>query len=395
MLGALLDLGIDIAVVQNKLRLLPLQNYRLSLTGCSRAGIRAARFEVECEDGPARNGHSHPHSSREPHCRTFREIQAMIESSGLSGWVRQKSVETFRRLAEAEGKIHNQSPEDVHFHEVGAVDSIIDIVGTMAALEELPPVRILSAAVNVGQGILECRHGRYPAPGPATVDLLRGIPTYSTGETGELTTPTGAALLLVLAESFGARPAMRVRRIGYGAGSRELRGSANVLRITLGDSCLQTSAAPEEQVAVIEAAVDDMTPQVYGYFQERAFAAGALDVYAVPTQMKKNRPGLHLTVLCRPDRAGEMEDLVFAETTTIGLRSTIARRKTLHREFCEVNTEYGAVTVKVSSWEGRRMNIAPEYESCRRLAQERNVSLKTVMAAASHAYLEFERQQGL
>jgi uncharacterized protein (TIGR00299 family) protein len=395
MLGALLDLGIGLEIVQEKLRLLSLQGYRITLGDCSRAGIRAARLEVECGGfSPGADG-SHQHSpDAHPH-RSFRDIRTMIESSGLSDWVKRKSIEAFYRLAEAEGKIHSQAPEAVHFHEVGAVDSIIDIVGTMAAVEELLPARIFCAAVNVGQGALTCRHGRYPAPGPATIELLRGVPVFSTGETGELTTPTGAALLVALADSFGARPAMRVNRVGYGAGAREFPGSANVLRITYGESWPEASAvADAEQVAVIEATIDDMTPQVYGYFQEKALEAGALDVYAVPAQMKKNRPGLHLTVLCRPELAVEMENLVFSETTTIGLRSTLARRKTLQREYCEVKTEYGTVTVKVCSWEGRRLNIAPEYESCRRLALENSVSLKSVMTAASLAYRQLERIQG-
>ena len=235
LVAALLDLGIDLGRLEEKLRRLSLSGYSLSLSRCSRAGIQAARFDVQCETHEGHgHGHSHAHHSHDH--RTFREIRGMIESSGLSDWVKQKSIAAFRRLAEAEGKIHNQHPDEVHFHEVGAVDSIVDIVAAMLAVEELQPVRLISAPVNVGQGTLVCRHGTYPAPGPATVELLKEVPTFATATTGELTTPTGAALLVTLAESFGPRPLMKVERIGYGAGAREIAGTANVLRITLGEA---------------------------------------------------------------------------------------------------------------------------------------------------------------
>lgn len=379
LLGALLDLGIDLARVEEKLRLLPLKGYSLSATRCARAGIQAVKFDVRCE-GDAARGHDH---------RAFREIRAMIESSGVSDWAKQRSIEAFRRLAQAEGKIHNLTPEDVHFHEVGAVDSIVDIVGAVVAVEDLLPVHVISAPVNVGQGTLECRHGVYPAPGPAAVELLKGIPIYSGAVTGELTTPTGATLLVTLAESFGTRPLMRVDRIGYGAGDRDIPGAANVLRVTLGQEVENAlSETLEEHVAVIEAAVDDMNPQVYGFFQEKAMAAGALDVFAVPAQMKKNRPGVLVTVVCQPDKIDAMAAVIFFETSTIGIRYTFAGRRTLERAFLEVQTEFGAVTIKVASLAGRRVNFAPEYECCRRLALEKGVALKDVMAAASRAYLE-------
>jgi uncharacterized protein (TIGR00299 family) protein len=382
LVGALLDLGLDPARLQEKLGLLPLSGYSLSVTRCERSGIHAAKFHV-LSSQHEHEAHGH---------RSFREIRALIDSSGLSDWAKQKAIEAFQRLAEAEGKIHNMPPEEVHFHEVGALDSIIDIVGAVVSIEELLPVRVISAPVNVGQGMLTCRHGIYPAPGPATVELLKEVPIYSNEISGELTTPTGATLLITFAESFGSRPLMRVGRIGYGAGDREIRGAANVLRVTLGEKADQDAAgAAAEQVAVIEATLDDMNPQVYGYFQEKALSAGALDVFVVPAQMKKNRPGMLLTVVCAPDQLDAMDALIFAETTTIGVRHTLALRKTLAREFLEVQTEFGAVTVKISSSGGRRMNFAPEFECCRRLAQQRGVSLKEVMAAASRAFLESER----
>ncbi len=382
LLGALLDLGMDLTRLEEKLRLLPLSGYHLSVTSCSRAGIQAAKFDVSCEEhhGP---GHHH---------RSFQDIRVMIEASGLSDWARQKSIEAFRRLAEAEGKIHNRPPETVYFHEVGAVDSIIDMVGTVVAIEELMPVRVISAEINVGQGTLDCRHGKYPAPGPATVELLKGVPIYATANSGELTTPTGAALLATLAETFGSRPMMKVDRVGYGAGSRDIPGAANVLRVTFGEEAAR-HCSPESygKVAVIEATVDDMNPQIYGYFQEMALGAGALDVFAIPAQMKKNRPGMLLSVVCDPSQIDAMAALIFSETTTIGIRYALADRKTLAREFLEVETEYGKVNMKVSSCSGRNMNFAPEYECCRRLAQEKGVPLKDVMAAASRAFRELKQ----
>ena len=382
LLGALLDLGVNRARLEEKLGTLPLRDFSLSIATCMRAGIRATKFDV-LQEGHE-DGHGH-----HAHHRSFRDIRALIEASGISEWAMRKSVEAFGKLADAEGRIHGQAPEDVHFHEVGALDSIIDIVGAVVALEELMPVRVFSTRVNVGQGTLECRHGIYPAPGPATIELLKGVPIYAEGDTGELTTPTGAALLVTLAESFGPRPPMTVQRVGYGAGSRDLPASANVLRITLGTEVpALPAAAGRELVAVIEANVDDMNPQMYGFFMERALAAGALDVFATAVQMKKNRPGTLISVVCEPSFVDPLAALLFAETTTIGIRYTLMQRKTLQRKFLSVKTEYGEVTVKVSTEAGRRLNFAPEYESCRRLAQESGAPLKEVMHAAIRAYLE-------
>jgi pyridinium-3,5-bisthiocarboxylic acid mononucleotide nickel chelatase len=382
-LGALLDLGLELETLQHQLNALPLRDYGLSSRRCSKAGIRAIKFDVNDRTGAEEVAAAH-HSHT-----SYREIRNMIQSSPLSAWVKGKSLEAFRRLAEAEAKIHDRDPEEVQFHEVGAVDSIVDIVGCMIGLERFLPATFLSAPVNVGQGTLRCQHGIYPAPGPATEELLKGIPTYSDAISGELTTPTGATLLATLVERFGPRPLMRIEGAGYGAGSRDLAGVANVLRITIGEEIrFDQPASAREQVAVIEATIDDMNPQIYGYFQERAFEQGALDVYATPVQMKKNRPAMELTVVCTPESVERLSRLIFAETTTIGIRYTIAERKTLQRQFAEVQTEYGPVTIKVSSLDGRRMNFVPEYEDCRRLAVENDVALKEVQAAAVRAYLQ-------
>jgi pyridinium-3,5-bisthiocarboxylic acid mononucleotide nickel chelatase len=374
MVAALLDLGFSFEELQAKLALLPLKGYQLSFQKCSRSGIQALKFDVQI-------GHEHAH-------RTFSDIRAMIESSGLSPWVREKSIEAFRRLAEAEGKIHGQPPEKVHFHEVGAMDSIIDIVGTMIAIESFLPARVLSAPINVGQGTLECQHGIYPVPGPATQELLKGIPTFSNSVTGELTTPTGATLLATLVEEFGTQPALKIQASGYGAGTRQTPGNANVLRITFGETLSETAISPEEKVAVIDATIDDMSPQIYGHFQEKALAAGALDVYSTPIYMKKNRPAMKITCVCAVSDVDRLAELMFCETTTIGIRYSIAQRKTLRREFMKVQTGFGVVTMKVSYSGDRPVNFVPEFEDCRQLALEKGVALKEVQSAAIHAFMQ-------
>jgi uncharacterized protein (TIGR00299 family) protein len=304
--------------------------------------------------------------------------------------VQERSITAFQKLAEAEGKVHGQPPEKVHFHEVGAVDSIIDIVGTMIALESFLPVQVLSSPINVGQGTLECQHGIYPVPGPAAQELLNGIPIFSNAVTGELTTPTGATLVATLVQKFGPRPEMKICASGYGAGTRQTPGNANVLRITVGDTGAGEGVSPEEQVAVIDATIDDMSPQVYGYFQEKALTSGALDVYSTPIQMKKNRPALKITCVCALSDLDRLAALIFRETTTIGIRYTVAQRKTLRREFLQVKTNFGPVSMKVSLLDGQPVNSVPEFEDCRRLAAEKGVALKEVQAAAIHAYMQLK-----
>jgi pyridinium-3,5-bisthiocarboxylic acid mononucleotide nickel chelatase len=376
MIGALLDLGFSFDELKEKLALLPFKEYRLSCQKCTRSGIAAMKFDVEV-------GHSHHH-------RGFTDIRQMIQTSPLSSWVKEKSIEAFRRLAEAEAKIHGLPPEKVHFHEVGAVDSIVDIVGSMIALESFLPARIFSSPVNVGQGTLQCQHGTYPVPGPAAQELLKDFPVFTNEVVGELTTPTGAALLATLVDSFGPRPTMKISGAGYGAGTRQTPGNANVLRISLGELSEQI-VSPEEKVAVIDATIDDMSPQIYGYFQEKALASGALDVYSAPIQMKKNRPALKMTCVCAVADLDRLTELIFRETTTIGIRYTFAHRKTLSREFHKIETGYGPVTMKVSLLDGRPVNYVPEFEDCRRLALENGVALKEVQAVAVHAYLQTKK----
>jgi uncharacterized protein (TIGR00299 family) protein len=386
-LGALLDLGLSLDWLRQQLSLLPLTGYDISVRKCSKAGIQATKFDVfyneHDHDGPAAHG---------PHHRAFREIRQMIGGSALSSWVKEKAIAAFEKLAFAEGKIHGRNPDEVHFHEVGAVDSIIDIVGAMIAIKEYLPAAIVCAPVNVGQGTLECRHGVYPVPGPATLELLRGVPIYSNSLPGELTTPTGAALLVTLVERFEPLSLMRAQASGYGAGTRDIPGAANVLRVTLGEQLGIAGEPADEQVAVIEAAIDDLNPQVYGYLFERALSSGALDVYLTPIQMKKNRPGVELTVLCGLEKVGALARMILTETTTLGLRYRLAWRKTLERRYETVATKYGEIRIKVALLDGERVNFVPEYEDCRRLAAESGIPLKEIMAVATSSYLTRSRQ---
>jgi uncharacterized protein (TIGR00299 family) protein len=281
----------------------------------------------------------------------------------------------------------------VHIHEVGAVDAILDVVGACAALEALGIEELVVSALNVGSGRVTAAHGSLPVPAPATAELLRGIPIYSSGVEAELVTPTGAAIVSTLASSFGPLPPMSVDRIGYGAGARDLPGQPNLARLFLGErtpAAGQRATASAEQVSVIETSVDDMSPEVYGYLAERALEAGALDISCTPIEMKKNRPGLEIRLLSKPEQAEALADLIFAETTTLGLRISTAERRVLERELVTVETPYGSVRVKVGRRNGRVVNAAPEYEDCRRVALERGVPLKEVMQAAQTAFRMIE-----
>jgi pyridinium-3,5-bisthiocarboxylic acid mononucleotide nickel chelatase len=280
--------------------------------------------------------------------------------------------------------------EKVHFHEVGAVDSIVDIVGAAVGFELLGIDEFACSALNVGGGQVQTAHGVLPVPAPATAELLRDAPAYSTGIERELVTPTGAAIATTLATQFRAMPLMRVGAIGYGAGSADLKEQANVMRLVIGESlgaeageAGHAGSGWDAPVSVIEANLDDMSPQIYGYFAERALEAGALDVFLTPVQMKKNRPGQLVTILCEPAMLNAMVDLIFRETTTIGLRSYEVRRRTLEREVVAVETPYGAVRMKIARQNGSVLNAAPEYDDCRRIAAEKNVPLKTVLATVA------------
>ena len=308
----------------------------------------------------------------------------MIGAAAIDEAVKQKALQVFRRLGEAEARLHNQPIEKIHFHEVGAVDAILDIVGACLGLAMLGNPDLVCSPLNVGGGTVEAAHGTLPVPAPATAELLKGIPVYSSGVESELVTPTGAALVSTLAARFGPVPAMKVERIGYGAGAKDFPTHPNIVRLMLGEKT--GSGAGDETVVVIETNIDDMNPQIYGPFAEKALAAGALDVTCSPLQMKKNRPGLLVSVISKPELESALTRLLFEETTTIGVRITEARRKVLAREVVKVETAYGPVKMKVSRLNGKIVNAAPEFEDCRRLADQKSVPLKDVMHAAQSAY---------
>jgi pyridinium-3,5-bisthiocarboxylic acid mononucleotide nickel chelatase len=374
LLGALLDAGLELSRLEAELRLLPLPDWSITAERVKKKGIAATQVRV----------HTHEHH---PH-RGLSEILRMIDQgrqAGLSPRAAERASAIFRRLGDAEARIHDVPVEQIHFHEVGAVDAIVDIVGASAGFELLGIEDFYASALNVGAGRVEGAHGVMPVPAPATAELVKGAPTYSTGIERELLTPTGAAILTTIVRCFGPLPPMKVEGIGYGAASADLPSQANVLRLFIGESAGATQAR-DETISVIEASVDDLNPQVYAYFAERALAAGALDVSSSPLQMKKGRPGQLITVLAPPERADALVELFFRETTTIGVRTWEARRRVLARELVNVETPYGPVPVKVSRLNGRVLNAAPEFEDCRRIALERGAPLKQVLAAAAAAF---------
>jgi uncharacterized protein (TIGR00299 family) protein len=378
LLAALLDTGLDARRLLGELKKMRLGFYEFKLTRAVRGNLVGARVDIRIP-------------GQQPH-RKLADIEELIGKTELAETVKEKALKIFGRLAEVEGKLHNQPPGEVHFHEVGAVDAIIDIVGACVGLELLEVSELVCSPLNVGGGRVEAEHGSLPVPAPATAELLKDIPIYSSGVEGELVTPTGAAIVSTLASGFGPMPAMKVERIGYGAGEKDFPAHANVARLFVGDSVEvakpQPGAAGEELVSVIEANLDDMSPQLYGYFVEQALAAGALDVTCSALQMKKNRPGFLVTILCTPEASDALAQLLFEQTTTIGLRIHEARRKVLERELVEVETRFGTVRVKVARREGKVLNVAPEYEDCQHLAREKSVPLKEVILAAQVAYMK-------
>jgi uncharacterized protein (TIGR00299 family) protein len=291
-------------------------------------------------------------------------------------------------MGAAEAKIHNTSIESVHFHEVGAVDAIVDIVCAAVGAEALGVDEIVCSALNVGGGTVKCAHGSFPVPAPATVELLKNAPVYSSGVQAELVTPTGAAIVKTLASRFAAFPEMKIEKSGFGAGSRDFPGHPNVVRLTVGEaaSSLATKTA-SETITVLEANLDDLNPQVFGYVMDRLLEEGALDAFGMPVQMKKSRPGTVLTVLCRPEDSSRLTQIIFAETTTLGVRRRDEVRQTLARRWENVQTQWGEVRIKIASMNGTVTNYAPEYEDCRRIAAEQHVPLKTVMQEATRRYL--------
>ncbi len=332
--------------------------------------------------------HEHSHEPGEEHGRTYAEIKRLIQASTLSDWVKAKSTAVFERIAVAEGKIHGMPTASVHFHEVGALDSIVDIVGACVALDILDRPRVLSSGVVEGHGWVDCAHGRFPVPAPATLEILRarGVPVSQCDEPNELVTPTGAALLAEFVEAFGPMENFVPQRVGFGVGGRDNKTRPNVLRAVLGETTATATHDWEtDTIAVLETNLDDVNPELLGHFVDLAMAAGALDVSHAPVQMKKNRPGVLLSVLCAPEQADKFCEMILRETSAFGVRRSTVERRKLRREFVNAQTPYGEVTVKIGRLDGNIVQTAPEFESCKKLAVEKNVPLKTVYDAARKA----------
>jgi uncharacterized protein (TIGR00299 family) protein len=330
-----------------------------------------------------------PHEHKHEHGRGLKEIREIIRNANISNRAKATAIAMFEALGAAEAKIHNNDIDKVHFHEVGAVDAIVDIVCSAVGAEALGVDEIICSPLNVGGGTVRCAHGLLPVPVPATVELLKGAPVYSSGLQVELVTPTGAAIVKTLAKRFSAFPAMTIEKSGYGAGTRDFAGHANVLRLTIGESRAEIAEnVSSEAISVLEANLDDLNPQVFGYVVDRLFEEGALDVFAVPVQMKKNRPGMLLTVLSKPEDAQELTKIIFTETSTLGVRRRDEQRQTLARKWITVGTRWGDVRLKVASMNGTVTNYAPEYEDCRKIAAQHHVPLKSVMQEALQGYLK-------
>ncbi|HEX8493273.1 MAG TPA: nickel pincer cofactor biosynthesis protein LarC [Pyrinomonadaceae bacterium] len=368
-LGALVGVGVNPQDLREQLSLLDVSGFEVEFETVNRSGLSATRAHV-------RTAHEHAH-------RHLADILKIINASRLSDTVKTRASSIFKRLAEAEARVHNEPIEKIHFHEVGALDAIVDVVGAAIGFELLGVERFVCSPLHVGSGTVRMAHGTFPVPPPAVAELLKGVPVYSTEIAGELVTPTGAAIIKTVCESYGPLTLMKIERTGYGAGSREYENFPNALRVMLGDD----SRAGEtiERLFVIETNIDDMSPQHFGYVMEQALAAGALDCYLTPVQMKKNRPGVLLSILCRPAEREALTELLFRETTTLGVRSFEVERRALERECVQVETPFGPIDVKVARLNGRVVNEMPEYEQCRAAAERAGVALRIVEEAVRNA----------
>ncbi|MEI7733328.1 MAG: nickel pincer cofactor biosynthesis protein LarC [Verrucomicrobiota bacterium] len=438
-LGAMLDLGVDACALGQALGQLHLPGYHLHVAKKQNGSIAGVKFDVHLEfehshqDHPDHDAHGHehghghhhhdsdahghdhehhehghPHESEHghghghhehdhEHGRNFRDIKQLIVESSLSDWVKTKAIAVFQRVAEAEGRVHGKKPEAVHFHEVGAVDSIVDIVGACIALEMLGKPRVLAANVVEGTGWVECAHGRFPVPTAATLEILgaRGIAVTQCEEPHELVTPTGAALLAEFVEQFGPMQGLVAEQIGYGLGTRVNKTRPNVLRAVLGQARMESAATHDwetDTVAVLETNLDNLNPEILGYVMEKAMGEGALDLFYTPVQMKKHRPGLLVTLVCGADEADHFSEFLLRETSALGVRRTLCERRKLKREFTSVKTEHGEVTVKLGKLDGRVLQVAPEFESCRQVAETARVPLKLVYEQALKHAVTFTEQ---
>lgn len=381
-LGALVSVGVDQRALVQQLQSLRVGGWQIDFEQVDRSGISATYACVQ-------TAHEHAH-------RHLADILKIIYDSGLSDRVKDRAARTFSRLAEAESRVHNQPIEKIHFHEVGALDAIIDICAAAIGFDLLGVERFVCSPLRVGTGMTEMAHGRFPIPPPAVAELLKGKPIYAGDIEGEFVTPTGAAIITTVCEEFGPLPAMQVEASGYGAGTRDHKNFPNVLRLFVGQS-EAAEAAGDQTLLMIETNVDDMSPQLFGHVMERAFELGALDCFLTPAQMKKNRPGMLISILCRPDEREKFLGMLFAETTTIGARSYHVLRRALARETIRVETQFGPIDVKVAQISSNpndpAVNAMPEFEQCREAAQKAGVALREVQEAARAAYSERLRER--
>jgi pyridinium-3,5-bisthiocarboxylic acid mononucleotide nickel chelatase len=365
-LGAAVAAGVDPDFLREQLSLLPVSGFNLSFETVNRSGLSATYARVE-------TAHERKH-------RHLSDIKQIIEGSELSDAVKQRAVQIFTRLAEAEARVHNEPVDRVHFHEVGALDAIVDVVGAAICFDALKIERFVSSPLHVGSGMVKMAHGQFPIPPPAVTELLKGVPFYSTEIKGELLTPTGAAIITTVCSEYGPIPEMKTDATGYGAGTREYPDFPNVLRVLLGETV--NGEATDERLWMLETNLDDASPQIIGHVMDRVLELGALDCFFTPVQMKKNRPGVLLSVLCRKDEKEAVMKLLFTETTTLGVRSYEVSRRALERSVVRVETQYGPIDVKVAHLDGRVVNEMPEFEQCRLAATKANVPLKIVEEAA-------------
>jgi uncharacterized protein (TIGR00299 family) protein len=404
LLGALVDAGLPLERLEAALGSLGV-DHELRVSRVMRSGISATRFEVAArtpDSDPPVSAHGHEHASHHhgpghshphPHPpgdhghRTLKEIAQLIRASALSADAKGRAIALFHRLAEVEAGIHGISIDQVHLHEVGALDSIVDIVGFAFAMEWFGIEDVVASPLNVGGGTVQIAHGRFPVPAPATVVLLRGVPVYSAGPQVELTTPTGALLVSGYAKQYGPTPSMTIERVGYGAGARDFEGVPNVLRVLVGERVSrETQPSGVDAIVKIECEIDDMSPQLFGPASDRLFGAGALDVFLTPVQMKKNRPGTLITVLAPDEKRRAICDVLFRETTTLGVRFEPVWRETLDRRWVEVSTRGGIVRMKVATRAGRIVNAVPEFDDCLRIAEATGEPVKAVQSEALRAW---------
>jgi len=365
-LGAMVGAGVDPNYLREQLSLLPVDGFRINFETVNRSGLSATYARVE-------TAHAHKH------CH-LADIKKTIESSSLSESVKQLAIRIFTRLAEAEAHVHNEPIDHVHFHEVGALDAIVDVVGAAICFDYLKVERFVCSPLHVGSGMVQMAHGRFPIPPPAVAELLKGVPFYATDIKGELLTPTGAAIITTVCREYGPIPSMTTESTGYGAGTREYPDFPNVLRVLIGET--ETATTTDERLWMIETNLDDASPQIIGHVMDRVFGLGALDCFFTPVQMKKNRPGVLLSVLCAATEKEAVMKLLFEETTTLGVRSYEVLRRALQRSVVQVETQYGLIDVKVAHLDGRVVNEMPEFEQVRAAAAKANVPLKVVEEAA-------------